>query len=124
MPQISIENFQLSLKIGVTDEERQKPQHLYLNLKASMEAETTDQAANSDDIKDAMVDYDILLKTIKQVEEKEYHLIEKLAADIYQITLEFIADKRVKVGVEVQKYPEIKGLIGGVKYRYGNFFEF
>ena len=118
MPQLSIENFQLSLKIGVTDEERQKPQHLYLNLKASREKEPADQAAKSDDIQDVMVNYDILLREIKHVEEKEYHLIEKLAADIHQIACKSIADDGVSVVVEVQKYPEIHGLIGGVKYRY------
>ena len=116
MHYLTIENFQLNLKIGVSAAERKNAQKIFLNVKISVDG-AVPPAEISDNIKDVSVNYDKLLQKIRQLERNEYKLIEHCAAEIYTIVHANVKEDACIIDVEVHKYPEIDNLIGGVKYK-------
>jgi FolB domain-containing protein len=95
--QIHIKDLLLRAIIGINAEERRDRQDVLIDitLDADMRA-----AAQSDDIKDA-VDYRSLTKRIIQlVENSQYYLVEKLAAEIAGLCLQDERVTRARVTVE------------------------
>jgi FolB domain-containing protein len=95
--QIRIRDLLLRTVIGINDEERRDRQDVLVNIVLHADLRS---AGASDDIQDA-VNYRTLTKrVIKRVEESQFYLVEKLAAEIAAICLEEPRVERVQVRVE------------------------
>lgn len=78
-------------------------------------------ATVSDDIRDAICYGRISEALVKHIGEKEFHLVEKMAADFYKI-VKGILEGRAELQLTVHKVrPPIKQLMGGVEYTIGDF---
>ena len=97
---ISIIDLEVFYRVGVADEERAKPQRLLLTIE--MEGDFS-KAAKTDLIEDTIDYFTVSQRILKFGEGKSWKLIEKLAADLYEMIL---ADfKPDSVSVEVKKFP-------------------
>jgi len=96
--QIQIKDLHLRTIIGINEEERRNRQDVLINI--VLYADTT-AAGASDDMDDAVNYRTIAKRVIKLVEESEFYLVERMAAEIAAICLE---DPRVEeVSVRVEK---------------------
>lgn len=116
--EIRIEDFQLSLNIGVYDTERENKQNIFISL--SINPVNHIKGMISDDISDT-IDYHKLCVRLKDLEHNRYNLIEKLASDVFDLASDFVKNNSIisskcNIEVSVIKYPKIDGLIGPVKF--------
>jgi len=96
--QIQIKDLHLRTIIGINQEERRDRQDVLINIVLYAD---TQAAGASDDIDDAVNYRTITKRVIKLVEESQFYLVEKMAAEIAAICLE---DPRVEeVSVRVEK---------------------
>ncbi len=96
--EIHIEGLFLRAIIGINGEERRDRQDILINLILYVD---THKAGRTDDIADAPVNYRTLTKHIvTRVEASEFHLIERLAAEIAAICLEEPGIEKVRVEVK------------------------
>lgn len=99
MSKISIVDLEVFFRVGVSDEERARPQRLLLTVE--MECDFS-AAAASDHIGETIDYYGVTQSISKYGEGRSWKLIEKLAADIAdRILAEFGPDA---VFVEVKKF--------------------
>lgn len=100
MSKITIADLEVSMHVGVPDEERAQPQRLLLTI--DMEFDFAAAAAN-DDIANTIDYFAVAQRLLKFGEGRSWKLIEKLAADIADLLLtEF---QPAAVTVEVKKFP-------------------
>lgn len=96
--QIQIKDLLLRTIIGINEDERRNRQDALINI--VLHADTR-AAGASDEIEDAVNYRTITKRVIKRVEESQFYLVEKMAAEIAAICLE---DPRVEaVDVRVEK---------------------
>jgi dihydroneopterin aldolase/D-erythro-7,8-dihydroneopterin triphosphate epimerase len=96
--QIQIKDLHLRTIIGINQEERRDRQDVLINIVLYAD---TQAAGASDDIDDAVNYRTITKRVIKLVEESQFYLVEKMAAEIAAICLQ---DPRVEeVSVRVEK---------------------
>jgi len=96
--QIQIRDLMLRTIIGINEEERRNRQDVLINIVLYAD---TRAAGASDEIEDAVNYRTITKRVIKRVEESEFYLVEKMAAEIAAICLQ---DPRVEaVDVRVEK---------------------
>ena len=96
--QIQIKDLLLRTIIGINEDERRNRQDVLINI--VLHADTR-AAGASDEIEDAVNYRTITKRVIKRVEESQFYLVEKMAAEIAAICLE---DPRVEaVDVRVEK---------------------
>ncbi|HEX5400156.1 MAG TPA: dihydroneopterin aldolase [Verrucomicrobiae bacterium] len=99
MSRISIVDLEVFYRVGVPDAERAKPQRLLMTVE--MESDFT-AVAKSDSIADTIDYFAVSQRLLKFGEDREWKLIEKLAADIAEMIMsEF---KPQSVTVEVEKF--------------------
>jgi dihydroneopterin aldolase len=84
MDKILIHNLETWYCIGVPDDERSQPQRLVLDIEMDYD---TRKAAQSDDIQDTVDYHAIAERLLNFGEDRSWHLIEKLAADIADFIL-------------------------------------
>lgn len=95
--QIQIKDLHLRTIIGINDEERRNRQDVLINI--TLHADTR-AAGASDDIEDAANYRTITKRVIKLVEESEFFLVERMAAEIAAICLDDPRVERATVRVE------------------------
>ena len=83
--------------IGVNDDERANPQDILINLTLDVDVSA---AGRSDDIADAVNYRTIAKQVIAHVESSSPMLVERLAAEIARLCLQYTGVERVKVRVE------------------------
>lgn len=116
---LCIKDFKLVLRIGVESWERASTQDILLSI--SIIPSEVLKGGVSDDISD-VIDYHQLLMHLKQLEDKEYKLIERLASDAFSLITEYLNNKNsikstYNVEVSIKKHPKIEGLEGFVEYK-------
>ncbi len=99
MAQISIVDLEVFYRVGVPDAERARPQRLLLTVE--METDFA-AAANSDGIADTIDYFAVTRRLLKFGEDREWKLIEKLAADLAGLVLAEFNPQAVTV--EVKKF--------------------
>jgi FolB domain-containing protein len=100
MSKIAIVDLEVSMHVGVPDEERAKPQRLLLTI--NMEYDFS-AAATTDDLTKTIDYFAVAQRLLKFGEGRSWKLIEKLATDIANLVLaEF---QPAAVTVEVKKFP-------------------
>jgi 7,8-dihydroneopterin aldolase/epimerase/oxygenase len=100
MSKITIVDLEVYYRVGVTDDEREKPQRLLLTVDMDFDFGS---AAVSDRIEKTINYFEVAQALLKFGEERSWKLIEKLATDIADTVL---SDYRPQsVFVEVKKFP-------------------
>ena len=94
---IRIRDLHLRTIIGINDEERRARQDVLINIELRAD---THAAGVSDDIEDAVNYRTITKRIINLVEDSQFYLVEKLAAEIASICLENARVERAIVRVE------------------------
>ena len=95
--QIHIKDLLLRTVIGVNADERRDRQDVLINITLDVDLRT---AGRSDDIEDAVNYRSITKRIIQLVEQSEYHLVEKLAAEIAALCLDDSLVESARVTVE------------------------
>ena len=99
MSKISIVDLEVFYSVGVTEEERAKPQRLLLTV--DMDADITSAVA-SDRVERTINYYTLAQRLLKYGENRSWHLLERLASNVADLIL---ADfKPDTVAVEVKKF--------------------
>lgn len=103
----SLKDLEISIHLGVPDEERNKLQ--VIRIDAEWDIETL-KSATTDDIADT-VDYFQVEQLIRHFpDQKMWHLLEKLHSDLKQtIKKKFTAIKNLKI--TITKYPFVNGSV-------------
>lgn len=102
---LSIVDLELRTRIGVTSEERTKPQRVSVTIRMDVDART---AAASDDVSKT-IDYGAVVRDVEALAAKERKTMERLAEDIAAMILE--RHRPTSVTVTVMKFvlPNAKG---------------
>ena len=103
---IFIDQLEVHYRVGVPDQEREKPQRLLLCLELELDFTA---ASESDDLNRTVDYFAVCQRLLKFGEGRSWKLIEALAADIAQTILEEF--KVQSVTVEVRKF-----IIPGTNY--------
>lgn len=100
MSKISIADLEVFFCVGVTDQEREKPQRLLISIDMSLDFTV---AAVSDRIEKTINYQDLADEILKYGEGRNWKLIEKLATNLADFILAHY--KPHGVSVEVKKFP-------------------
>jgi dihydroneopterin aldolase len=100
MARISIVDLEVFYHIGVTEEERAKPQRLLITLE--MDVDTT-TAATTDRVEKTINYFDVAQELLKFGEGRSWKLLEKLAANIADLVMTKFRPENLMV--EVKKFP-------------------
>ena len=99
MDKITISNLEVFYQVGVTDEERARPQRLLVSVDVSHDFAS---AISSDNLAETIDYYAVTQRLLKFGEGSHWLLIETLAADIASMVIEEFRAKAVTV--EVKKF--------------------
>lgn len=113
-----INGFELHVHLGLSDEERAQPQTVVLDIQ--LKFSEPPKACATDQLEDTYC-YSTLTQWIaKQLQEKQFHLLEHLAHEIYQLIKNHISDQ-TQIQLCITKFPPIAGLTGGASFAFGDF---
>lgn len=100
MSRINIVDLEVFYQIGVTDEERAKPQRLLITVEMDMDFSS---AVVTDRVEKTVNYFEVAQELLKFGEKRSWKLLEKLAANIADhIMLRFRPEA---INVEVKKFP-------------------
>ena len=99
MDKITISNLEVFYHVGVTDEERAKPQRLLITVEMSHDFES---AVSADNLADTIDYYAVSQRLLSFGDGCHWQLIETLSADIASMILEEFKPKTATV--EVKKF--------------------
>lgn len=102
MDTLTIHDLEVSSRIGVPEEERQKPQRLLVTVECAFDAR---KASASDDVS-ASVNYFDLAQDIKALAATERKIIERFAEDIAAMALQKYKPEHVTVTVRKFALPD------------------
>ena len=116
---LRIQDLRVMVNLGCTLEEQATAQEVLVSLEFRFHAAPA--GLTTDRLEDTLC-YAELSQLIKQVSEaKPYHLIEKLAGDLF-VELGERTRAHATLGLKVHKVrPPVKDLIGGTQYVCGDF---
>lgn len=114
---LTINGYELPVHLGWPEAERQQAQTVRVDL--TVQFSTPPKACASDQLQDTFC-YDKLLTHLRDsIAEREFHLIEHLAAEIHAI-IKPLLPNGARLGVQLLKFPAISNLTGGVTFNYGD----
>ena len=100
MDKIKITDLEVFYQVGVTDEERAKPQRLLVSVEMEHDFTT---AISRDNLAETLDYFAISQRLLRFGEDCHWQLIETLAADIAAMILEDFKPR--SISVEVKKFP-------------------
>lgn len=100
MSRISIVDLEVFYHIGITDEERAKPQRLLITVEMDFDFSA---AALSDRLEKTINYFDIAQELLKYGDGRSWRLLEKLAANVADLIM--VKHHPEAVLVEVKKFP-------------------
>ena len=100
MSRINIVDLEVFYQIGVTDEERAKPQRLLISVEMDLDFTT---AAMSDRLEKTINYFDVAQELLKYGNNRNWKLLEKLTANIADFIM--VRFKPETVAVEIKKFP-------------------
>lgn len=105
---LSLHELRLPCRLGVSDDERSRPQVVRLN--AEVEVACAD-AHRSDDLNDA-VDYRILVKTLQdECRDRSWRLVEKMGFDLGSALLRRAPHaSSVRIAIRKNVFPDCEGV--------------
>lgn len=115
---MSLNEFLLSVQIGWPHEERKRHQLIAVNI--TLAFSSPPKACETDELADTLC-YHGLSDALKAgIKDRGFRLIECLAATLYQIIRDFVANDTIAIQVKVTKKPAIADLTEGVTFSYGD----
>ncbi len=115
--QLSINDFKVSVNLGVSQKERARKQTVLLTI--LIDFAQIPAACRTDNIEDAVC-YATLTNLLKKhLTKRSYQLVEALAADLYA-QVKTITPKNARVVMKITKFPQISGLRSGIHFHYGD----
>jgi len=105
MSKISIVDLEVSYCVGVTDEERAKPQRLLLTIDMALDFSS---AAVSDRIEKTINYYEVSRELLEYGEGRSWKLIEKLAANIADLIMARYKPQAVQIEVKKFSIPQAR----------------
>jgi FolB domain-containing protein len=99
MSRISIVDLEVFYQIGVTDEERAKPQRLLITIEMDLDFAT---ASLSDRLEKTINYFDVVQELLKYGQGRNWKLLEKLAANVADFII--IKFRPEAVTVEIKKF--------------------
>jgi dihydroneopterin aldolase len=116
---LRIEDYSVKVRLGCQAEERAVPQEVRLTLEYRFL--TAPAALHSDRLEDTICYGEVCSSLRKHCESKEFHLIERLAGECFEIAKGF-ARGRAELALRVHKVsPPVENLRGGSVYELGDF---
>ena len=100
MSRISIVDLEVFYHIGVTDEERAKPQRLLITVEMDFDFST---AALSDRLEKTINYFEVAQELLKYGEGRNWKLLEKLTANVANFVM--VKCKPETVTLEIKKFP-------------------
>ena len=100
MSRISIVDLEVFYQIGLTDEERAKPQRLLITIEMDLDFAT---ASLSDRVEKTINYFDVAQELLKYGQGRNWKLLEKLAANVADFIM--IKFRPEAVTVEIKKFP-------------------
>jgi dihydroneopterin aldolase len=100
MSRISIVDLEVFYKVGVTDEERAKPQRLLITVEMDLDFST---ASLSDRVEKTINYFDVAQELLKYGQGRNWKLLEKLTANIADFIMTRFRPETVTV--EIKKFP-------------------
>jgi 7,8-dihydroneopterin aldolase/epimerase/oxygenase len=100
MSRISIVDLEVFYHIGVTDEERAKPQRLLITVEMDFDFST---AALSDRLEKTINYFEVAQELLKYGEGRNWKLLEKLTANVADFVM--VKFKPETVTLEIKKFP-------------------
>jgi FolB domain-containing protein len=100
MSRINIVDLEVFYQVGVTDEERAKPQRLLITVEMDFDFST---AVMSDRIEKTINYFDVAQELLKFGERRSWKLLEKLAANLADHVMARYRPETVQI--EVKKFP-------------------
>lgn len=118
---LSLEELSLHVHLGCTPEERAFRQEVRVSIEIRFSE--MPMAVENDQLTDTVCYAEISQAVQSTCEEREYHLIERMAGEIYQIARKIVGpESKAQLGVTVHKVrPPVPSLRGGSHYRIGDF---
>ncbi len=118
MQKLKISDYVLWIHLGVSEEERVKPQQVNLNIEITFLENLS--ACETDDIKNTVC-YDELTSQIRLfVQERSFKTIEFLAKNIFDLTKEKISQTN-RTQIHIHKVaPPMPHILGGTHFVYGD----
>ncbi len=114
---ISLHEIELNVLLGWPQQERAQSQNVLVDI--HIHFKTPPQGCITDNL-DETYCYDKLITTLKEkLAKREFHLIEHLGHEIYQIIKSYITAETC-ITTRVTKHPKIENLKGGVSFFYGD----
>ncbi len=114
---LKINQFELSLFLGWSAEERAEAQTIFLDI--DLVFGEPPLACTTDNLNDTVCYFELTEKLRSQFTEKPFRLIEHLAHEIYAFIKKHTCPS-MKVLVHLTKQPAIPQLKGGVCFTYGD----
>ncbi|HEX4342730.1 MAG TPA: dihydroneopterin aldolase [Verrucomicrobiae bacterium] len=111
MGKITIFDLEVFYKVGVTDEERSKPQRLLISVEMDFDFSA---AASSDRLEKTIDYFEVSQRILKHGEERTWKLIEKLATDIADLVLNQFRPQQVTVEVKKFSIPQARYVCANV----------
>ena len=100
MSRINIVDLEVFYQVGVTDEERAKPQRLLITVEMDFDFST---AAMSDRVEKTINYFDVAQELLKYGERRSWKLLEKLAVNMADHIMARFKPEAVQI--EVKKFP-------------------
>lgn len=116
---LRLDNLSLQVHLGCLEDERSIPQEVRITLDCRFQE--APPGFQSDELSGTLCYAEISEKITGMIESRPYHLIEKMAADIYEIAKSWAHD-RAQIALCVHKVkPPVRNLRGGSRYFCGDF---
>lgn len=115
---ISLNKLRISAKLGVTKEERNKPQDIDVSFRFHLQG--IPKACETDNIEDTVCYHKISDLITEICSKKEFKLLEYLCYLVYKEVRKKVAQD-IKIWVLVEKLtPEIEGLVGSSSFEFSD----
>lgn len=117
---LRIRGVELLVHLGTESEEREQQQ--IVNLDIDVNFTTAPIACETDNLADTFCYAELITALRDHVQDREYHLIEKLTAELYKLCKNNLNQQfhTTDVMVKLTKHPNVEGLTGGVTFNYGD----
>ena len=117
LTRLSIREVELNIHLGLLENERVEAQAILFDIDLSFA--TPPKGCQSDSIEDVVCYAELLEHLRTHIPQKEYHLIEHLAHDIYLLVKQKVPPE-TRVAIQLYKHPKLEGLSGGVSFYFSD----
>jgi len=116
---LSLRDLSLQIHLGCSEQERARAQEVRVSIEFRFL--NAPLGATSDKLQDTICYAEISQSLKDFCQNREFQLVEKLAADFYQMLRSHV-DRTTKISLTVHKVaPPVEGLLGGTVYQIGDF---